>query len=413
MVRSPGFESQHHIKLDWGVQVGGSEVQGYPRLLGEPGAILGCLRTCWDKSKKQGWSNPSSRSEDGSGRTPGRAGGHPPKLEKPEVGSELRTAEFRRPRLLRPRETETEGAAAQATRVRPTIRIRNRFLFGQKRQVPGVAGLGGDFRPALTSRTSCSRHRLPSAGPAGRSGSPPGPGRRDRTGLRRGACVVRTREEGAAGQGCGCAEAGPAAAPAQWRGGAGRREAVAPAAAAEKEEEGGGSGGRCFCQFRLFVREVDPPLPEQPGGSCGSRGQCRPRPPARPRAPPPPAMARDYDHLFKLLIIGDSGEGRRGRRRRGPCRARPAGASGRVDGRAGGRGGAARAGREARSSAAAGPGGAAGGSGLRLGGSGCPARGMHGPALAPASRVTLVKSRDCWSWRDPGSSPWKTGFFTL
>lgn len=39
-----------------------------------------------------------------------------------------------------------------------------------------------------------------------------------------------------------------------------------------------GSGGRCFCQFRLFVREVDPPLPEHPGGSCGSRGQHRPRP---------------------------------------------------------------------------------------------------------------------------------------
>lgn len=58
--------------------------------------------------------------------------------------------------------------------------------------------------------------------------------------------------------------------------------------------------------------------------------------PARPRAPPPPAMARDYDHLFKLLIIGDSGEGRRGRRWRGPCRARPAGASGRAGGRAGG-----------------------------------------------------------------------------
>uniref|UniRef100_A0ABI7ZWG8 RAB35, member RAS onco family n=1 Tax=Felis catus TaxID=9685 RepID=A0ABI7ZWG8_FELCA len=42
-----------------------------------------------------------------------------------------------------------------------------------------------------------------------------------------------------------------------------------------------GSGGRCFCQFRLFVREVDPPLLKQPGGSCGSRGQHRPRPPAR------------------------------------------------------------------------------------------------------------------------------------
>lgn len=71
----------------------------------------------------------------------------------------------------------------------------------------------------------------------------------------------------------------PDAAPAQWWGGAGRREAVVAAAAAEEEEEG--SGGRCFCQFRLFVREVDPPLPEQPGGSCGSRGQYRPRLPAR------------------------------------------------------------------------------------------------------------------------------------
>lgn len=35
-----------------------------------------------------------------------------------------------------------------------------------------------------------------------------------------------------------------------------------------------------------------------------------PTPPARARAPPPPAMARDYDHLFKLLIIGDSGVGK-------------------------------------------------------------------------------------------------------
>lgn len=123
------------------------------------------------------------------------------------------------------------------------FRVRNRFSFCQKRQVPAVAGLGGDFRPALTSRTSCSRHRLLSVRLAGRLGSPPGPDSRVRTGLRRGACVVRTREEGAAGQGCGCAEAGPGAAPAQWRGGAGRREAVAPAAAAEEEEEGGGAEG--------------------------------------------------------------------------------------------------------------------------------------------------------------------------
>lgn len=233
MVRSPGFESQHHIKLDWGVQVGGSEVQGYPRLLGKPGAILGYLRTCWDKSKKQGWSNPSSRSEDGSGRAPGRAGGHPPKLEKPEVGTELRTAEFRRPRLLRPRETEAEGAAAQATRARPTIRIRNRFPFGQKRQVPGVAGLGGDFRPALTSRTSCSRHRLPSAGPTGRLGSlssgprpprshgtPSGSVRRAHARRGRGRLGLRLRRGGASRRACAVA----------GRGG---------------KEGGGGTGGGC------------------------------------------------------------------------------------------------------------------------------------------------------------------------
>ena len=40
-----------------------------------------------------------------------------------------------------------------------------------------------------------------------------------------------------AGRHCGCAEAGPGAAPAQWRGGAGRSEAAAAAAAAEEEEE--------------------------------------------------------------------------------------------------------------------------------------------------------------------------------
>lgn len=39
-----------------------------------------------------------------------------------------------------------------------------------------------------------------------------------------------------------------------------------------------------------------------------ARLPARARAPARP--PPPPAMARDYDHLFKLLIIGDSGVGK-------------------------------------------------------------------------------------------------------
>lgn len=172
--------------------------------------------------------------------------------------------------------------------MRPTIRIRNRFQFGEKRQVPGVAGLGGDFRPALTSRTSCSRHRLPSAGPAGPFGSPPGPGRRARTELRRGACVVRTREEGAASQGCGCAEAGPAAAPAQWRGGAGRREAVAPAAAAEEEEEGGGERREVF----LSVPAVCSGSGSAAAGAAGRElrfARPVPTPPARSSARAAPA----------------------------------------------------------------------------------------------------------------------------
>lgn len=66
---------------------------------------------------------------------------------------------------------------------------------------------------------------------------------------------------------------------------------------------------RCRCQFRLFVREVDPGPP--------------PSPPPPAALPPLPAMARDYDHLFKLLIIGDSGEGSR------PAPPRPLGTEGR------------------------------------------------------------------------------------
>lgn len=118
-------------------------------------------------------------------------------------------------------------------------------------------------------------------------------------------------------------------------------------------------------------------------------------------------MARDYDHLFKLLIIGDSGEGRSGRRRRGPCRARPAGASG---WRAGGEV-PARAGRAGGAARQSGPQGCA--EGLRAAprggwaqGGGAEGPSAPGPVLAPAraSRVTLVKSRDRWSWRDLGSS---------
>nr|XP_054094944.1 ras-related protein Rab-35 isoform X1 [Callithrix jacchus] len=140
----------------------------------------------------------------------------------------------------------------------------------KERPRPGFSGTLGFFQlgldsgsapPALRAANSCCD------APGGHARKT----RRDSAGARarrgRGRLGLRLRK------------AVPDAAPAQWRGGAGRREAVAAAAAAEEEEEG--DGGRCFCQFRLFVREVDPPLPEQPGGSCGSRGQYRPRPPAR------------------------------------------------------------------------------------------------------------------------------------
>lgn len=56
----------------------------------------------------------------------------------------------------------------------------------------------------------------------------------------------------------------------------------------------------------------------RPGRSDGARGgQPDPDPdpgpgpgPGPDPGPDPPAMARDYDHLFKLLIIGDSGVGK-------------------------------------------------------------------------------------------------------
>ena len=70
---------------------------------------------------------------------------------------------------------------------------------------------------------------------------------------------MRERGEGAAGRDRDCAEAVPGAAPAQWRGGAGRREAVAAAAAAEEEEEeeGGAEGGVSVssgCLFGKWIR---------------------------------------------------------------------------------------------------------------------------------------------------------------
>ncbi|XP_074258262.1 ras-related protein Rab-35 isoform X1 [Saimiri boliviensis] len=89
----------------------------------------------------------------------------------------------------------------------------------------------------------------------------------------------RVRGEGAAVSGCGCARRCQTV--RLRSGGAGREEGRRRQRRRLLRRRRRGSGGRCFCQFRLFVREVDPPLPEQPGGSCGTRGQYRPRPPAR------------------------------------------------------------------------------------------------------------------------------------
>lgn len=126
-------------------------------------------------------------------------------------------------------------------------------------------------------------------------------------------------------------------------------------------------------------------------------------------------MARDYDHLFKLLIIGDSGEGRGSRGGVGPAGRGPRGprsglAGGEVPARAGLAGGAARwppAARECR--------GAPGRAGLRLGlraaepGGRAPA-----PLLAPpASCVTLVKSHDQWRGDTRVSSSGASSFLTL
>lgn len=95
---------------------------------------------------------------------------------------------------------------------------------------------------------------------------------------RQGAGAVRERGEGAAGRHCGCAEAGPGAAPAQWRGGAGRSEAAAAAAAAEEEEE---EGER---------REVFLSVPAVCSGSGSAAAGAARREPRIPRpAPTPPA----------------------------------------------------------------------------------------------------------------------------
>lgn len=57
----------------------------------------------------------------------------------------------------------------------------------------------------------------------------------------------------------------------------------------------GGAAVSSGCLFGKWIRARRRPLPLLPPAAL----------------PPLPAMARDYDHLFKLLIIGDSGEGSR------------------------------------------------------------------------------------------------------
>lgn len=69
----------------------------------------------------------------------------------------------------------------------------------------------------------------------------------------------------------------------------------------------GGAAVSSGCLFGKWIRARRRPLPLLPPAAL----------------PPLPAMARDYDHLFKLLIIGDSGEGSR------PAPPRPLGTEGR------------------------------------------------------------------------------------
>lgn len=168
--------------------------------------------------------------------------------------------------------------------------------------------VGGERGTAPPSRSRHGRRRAPPAPTAAlpREGAPVFP---------------RSRGAGRGGAGAGAAEqlAAPGGGPAHAR-------------------------RRPRCQFRLFVREVAP---------AGAAAAAAPRP-----CPPPsarsaargraPAMARDYDHLFKLLIIGDSGE----RGRRGPGAwvgrwrgGRPSGREGSECGGGAGAGGAGEPGR--------------------------------------------------------------------
>lgn len=115
----------------------------------------------------------------------------------------------------------------------------------------------------------------------------------------------------------------PGPSPGGGGGGAGER---AGAGAGEGEEEGeraGGSRGRSLLPpppaapasgeagagpARFLLRPRRPPAGARGDGS-GRAGLSRP-PAAAPPAPPAPAMAKQYDVLFRLLLIGDSGVGK-------------------------------------------------------------------------------------------------------
>lgn len=284
-LRSPRFESQHHIKPDSG-STGRITSLWLSSATRRVRCLPGLPENLSGKSQKtQGWGNPSRLAGRlaVSGSARGRAGEFPLELEKPGAGSALRTAE-RRPGKPRQEETCRRPGCA------PRIRIQNPLSGPPGGRASGVVVLGGDFRPALTSRPQpCGR---PS--PLFRQVCETARFSRSRahslacSELGRGACALRVREEGAARPGCGCAEAGPAAAPAQWWGGAGRREAAAPAAAAEEEEEeevGGAEGGVSVssgCLFGKWIRRCR-------SSREGAADREASTDPARPRARAAPA----------------------------------------------------------------------------------------------------------------------------
>lgn len=230
----------------------------------------------------------------------------------------------------------------------------------------------------------------------------------------------RMRGEGAAGRRCGCAQAVPDAAPAQWRGGAGRREAAATAAAAAEEKE---EGER---------REVFLSVPAVCSGSGSAaagadRRELRfarpaPTPPACPRLPRPPwpgtTTTSSSCSSSATAVRAEAAGGGVGPAGRGPRGPRGGQTGGELPARAGGRAGlpGSRRPQGCAEGLRAAP-RRGWGAGLRSGGAGRAGVGAWAPcplaAPASASCVTLVKSRDHWSWRDLGSSAGATSFLSL